>query len=185
MCASGLFWNSCCRWHSVWDSCHGQGNVNGYSWSTVRYSSVAWFSEVDGLGRGHGWPCQHTSQPLQIQQHNTCDWSPVGQILFCHNSPWGSPSAAQYWHEGWLRWAWTGLQTQWWHCYHNLSAHGRQVGISCLWVHWQICQTSSWHPQVHRHGLVVRSCHLRCFQCNPGISLHLVYGLHPVGPSGP
>ena len=29
------------------------------------------------------------------------------------------------------------------------------------------------------------SHHLRCFQCNQGISPDLIYGLHLVGPSGP
>ena len=170
---------------SMQDSCHSQGSGSGCSWGTVGETSVVCFSEVDGLGRRHGWPCQYTSQPLQIQQHNTCDWYPVGWILFCHDSPWGAPSAAWCWHQGWLEWACIGLWTQCWHCYHHLIVHGRWVNISYLRVHQQICLTSSWHPPVHRHGLVGRSCHLRLFWCNWGISLDLICGLHLVGPSGP
>ena len=71
--ANGLSWNSYCRWHSMQDSCHSQGSVSRYSWGTVGYTSMVCSSEVDGCGRGHGWPCQHTSQPLPIQWHNMCN----------------------------------------------------------------------------------------------------------------
>ena len=169
----------------MWDSCYGWGSVCGCSWGTVGNTSVACCSEVDSLSGGCGWPCPHTSQLLQIQWCNMCYWSLVDQILFCHNWPWGAPSTAQYQHQGWLKWACIGFQTQWQHHYHHLSVHNRWVGISCLQIHQQICQTSSWHPPVHRDGLMGRSHHLRCFQCNQGISLDLVCGLHLVGPSGP
>ena len=131
--ASGLFWSSHCRWNSMRGQLSWPGECEQVQ---LGYTSMACSSEVGSLGRGHGWPCQQTSWMLQIWWHNTCDWSPVGQILFNHNSPGGAPSAAQCWYQGWLKWACIGLQTQWQNHYHHLSVHGRQVGIPCLWVHW-------------------------------------------------
>ena len=122
---------------------------------------------------------------LQIQQCNMCNWSPVGWIPFCCNSPWGAPASAWCQHRRLPKWACIGLQTWWQHHYHCLSVHGRQVSISCLQVHWQIHQMSSWHPPVHRHRLMERSHHLGCSRCNQGISLDCICALHLTGPSSP
>ena len=54
-------------------SCHGLKGVNGCSWGAGKLTSMVCFSGVDSLGREHGWPCQHTSQLLWIQQHNRYD----------------------------------------------------------------------------------------------------------------